>query len=128
MKYFFSRILNNLGNKLLAGNEHRFSRRFKSKHCPTTLKTPNPKLDLFVSSVMSLMEFLLCISIPFALLERPCEIFLQKQMYTIFEIVTVLEKYMPMIDRIIIALFIMLIYLSVDTVVVAIKNTIIKIS
>ena len=65
---------------------------------------------------------------PFALLEEPCEIFRKKNIYTFYEFVKTFQKYMPMMDRLIVSVGIILVVVSISTIVDAINNTKINLS
>lgn len=77
---------------------------------------------------MSFFGVLLWITMPFVLLEEPCEIFKEKEMFTLYEIVKSFKRYMPMMDRLIISVGIILAVVTVGTIVDAINSTKINIS
>lgn len=104
------------------GRRHPKPEPFKTK-----LKT-NRRLNVCISVLMSILGILLWITMPFAILDSPCEIFKEKKMFTIYNIMKSLQRYMPMIDRLIIACGILLAAVSIDTIADAIKNTNINLS
>lgn len=93
----------------------------------TKLKTDRT-LNLYISILLSIISFLICLSIPFAALESPCEILKEKEMYILFYIAKFIEENSDILDFFIVVFLIMLVYVSVRMVVDAIKNTKINIS
>ena len=105
-----------------------FARRnVKPEPYKTKLKI-NETLNFYVSILMSIFGILLWITMPFALLEEPCEIFKKKNIYTFYEFVKTFQKYMPMMDRLIVSVGIILVVVSISTIVDAINNTKINLS
>lgn len=72
---------------------------------------------------MTLVSALVWISVPFGLLESPCELFQQKEMDTMYTISKFLYRNITLLDILIIVLFVLLAVVSIDTVYDAIKNT-----
>ncbi|VVC95037.1 unnamed protein product [Leptidea sinapis] len=70
---------------------------------------------------MSLIGVFMCLSIPFTVLKSPCEPLAQIEI--LYKTANLLERYMPMIDRTIISLVIMLAIVSLDELVDAIIAT-----
>lgn len=85
-------------------------------------------MDLWVSTLLSVISALVCLSIPYAALQSPCEALKKNNLITFYNIASYLERYVKLIDRLIIALSIILVYISVKTVLDAINNTNISMS
>lgn len=94
----------------------------KKKVYKTELKV-NQVLNLYVSVIMTLVSVLVWISVPFGLLESPCELFQQKEMDTMYTISKFLYRNITLLDILIIVLIVLLTVVSIDTVYDAIKNT-----
>lgn len=89
------------------------------------LKT-DPMLELFISLLMTIITSVLCLSIPLVVMDSPCEVLKEHKYMEIYKYAKLFEKYLPMVDRAVIALSIMLAFVSVVTIVDAIIITEIK--
>ncbi|KAG6443570.1 hypothetical protein O3G_MSEX002880 [Manduca sexta] len=102
--------------------KHEEPRHKKQKAYKTQLQTDR-RMNLFISTLLSVLTWLVCLSIPFAALESPCESLKEHNLYTLYKIAKWLERYRATIDKLIVILFLTLVYVTVKTVVVAIKKT-----
>lgn len=93
----------------------------------TTLKT-DETLNFYISILLSLVGILICLSIPFAALESPCNIFIDNELFILHKIATFVYNYVIILDVIIVLVLIVLVVVSIRTVVDAINNTNIRIS
>lgn len=93
----------------------------------TVLKT-NKTWNFYISILLSIIGLLLCLSIPFAILDNPCEIFIERKFEVSYQIAVVIEKYALLLDLLIILLIFLMAYLSIKTINDAIKKTNISIS
>lgn len=123
--YLTSRIIQYVRN---FKNKNRFSFNKKRKDIYRPKIQANKKLDLILSSLLSVMTSLICVSIPYKALEEPHGAFKYYGLDTLYDITTTLERYLPLIDRAIVALFILLIYIELSMVFDAIRKTDINIS
>lgn len=112
---------------LFKENEYRLMLLHKQKkEIYRTRLIMNQTMNLCVSVLLSLISLLVCVTIPYVALEAPCE---QLKDYSIlYGIAKWVDKYIAMIDRIIIILCVLLVCVSVKTVWDAIKTTNISIS
>lgn len=91
------------------------------------LKT-DQTLNFYVSVLLSIIGFLVCLTIPFAALENPCDIFAENQLIILHIIMKWIEKHLVLFDFMIISLTFVLIVVSTTTVIDAIQNTNISMS
>lgn len=84
--------------------------------------------NMLISIIMSFLSILLCLSVPFAVLESPSDIFKEMQWNTVYSIVSCVEKYFYIVNYTIIVVGIILVVVSLDTVLDGIKHTNIKLS
>ncbi|XP_026735446.1 uncharacterized protein LOC113499246 [Trichoplusia ni] len=100
----------------------------KPKEVYRTKLKANRTMDLCISTLLSLISSLVCLSIPYAALDTPCEVLKQNNLTTIYNVASYFENYVDLIDRVIIALSIILVFITVKTIVDAINNTDINMS
>lgn len=93
----------------------------------TVLKT-NSTWNFYISILLSIIGLLLCLSIPFAILDNPCEIFVERKFEISYRIAVIIEKYALLMDLLIIVLIFVMTYLSIKTIRDAIEKTNICIS
>lgn len=93
----------------------------------TVLKT-NKTWNFYISILLSLIGILLCLSIPFAILENPCEIFIERKFNVTYQIAVIIEKYALLMDIVILLLIFLMTFLTIKTVADAIQKTNISIS
>lgn len=93
----------------------------------TVLKT-NKTWNFYITILLSIIVFLLCLSIPFAILDNPCEIFVERKFDITHRIAVVIEKYALLMDILIIVLMLLMTFLTIKTLKDAIDNTNICIS
>lgn len=85
-------------------------------------------MNLLISFLLSLLNFLLCLSIPYAVLEKPCDALKSYNLHILYSIVKWIESYLPMIDRLILSVILIIIYISVTILFDAMSNTDIRMS
>lgn len=93
----------------------------------TVLKT-NKTWNFYISILLSIIGILLCLSIPFAILDNPCKIFVERKFDVTYQIAVVVEKYALLMDILILLLIFLMTYLAIKTIKDAIDNTNISIS
>ncbi|XP_028157905.1 uncharacterized protein LOC114351058 [Ostrinia furnacalis] len=101
------------------------------KRKPKPFKTKliiNETMNMYVSVMLSLVVFLLGLSIPFHALDDPCEGLRIGGYLLSYKIALVIEPYTGALDYFIVVFSIMLVYISIKTVLDAIKHTTINIS
>lgn len=93
----------------------------------TVLKT-NKTWNFYISILLSIIGILLCLSVPFAILENPCLIFVERKFNVTYRIAVVIEKYALLMDLLIILLIFLMTFLTIKTIKDAIEKTNISIS
>ncbi|XP_063364971.1 uncharacterized protein LOC134653523 [Cydia amplana] len=83
--------------------------RTKSKRLHNTLLHVEQKMDSCVSILLSVISMLSCLTIPIAGLENPSQIFKDNNMYILYAAASWFERHAAMIDRLIVALALVLI-------------------
>ncbi|XP_028027741.1 uncharacterized protein LOC114241161 [Bombyx mandarina] len=100
----------------------------KKKKYKRTELNYNTEMVTNVSLLLTILTSLACLTIPYAVLEKPCEIFKERNMYVLYFITSWIEAYWFLLDGLIVILFIILVYMFMETVFNAIDNTDISMS
>ncbi|KAJ8711619.1 hypothetical protein PYW08_008573 [Mythimna loreyi] len=100
----------------------------KPKEVYKTKLKADRRMDLCISALLSLIGAFVCFSLPYATLASPCDVLKMYNMTSVYNMAVTYEKYVKFIDRLTIALFIVLIYVTAKTLVDAIDNTDISMS
>ncbi|KPJ03498.1 hypothetical protein RR46_03564 [Papilio xuthus] len=88
----------------------------------------NKEMDLVISILMSSISSLLCLTLPFAMIESPMELFNNKLLISLRYIAEYIEKNLSLIDQIIFVLTLLLIYAGLRNVFNAINVTKLNVS
>ncbi|CAH2054814.1 unnamed protein product, partial [Iphiclides podalirius] len=87
----------------------------------------NKTMNMAVSLLMSILGTLICLTLPFAVLEKPLGSFASERPQ-VRNALEWIERHLAFIDRIIVATAILLVLVAADTIVDAIRHTNIKVS
>lgn len=127
---FLFRIIQYLNlDQILKENERRLILlNKKPKIIYKTLLKTDETLNFYISILLSLVGILICLSIPFAALESPCDIFIINDLFVLHKIAMFINNNFILLDILIVLFIVLLIIVSIKTVLDAIRNTNISIS